>query len=228
MPKNHSNTVHKKNWKNKVHTSNIIPSQYTRTRVASILSFHNRILFFSRSTMYIVLYIKGPNNCESVGEKLGHQTEEPLLNAAFSRQWLSRRMQWIAWRDEKLLRAHWAENWKNSARNSGRPKRIYWNYDIFGLVGFSQGMYKNWIENDRIFFEIPTLLSCEWGNPEQENSKYHIFFEFPAPFSAEFPCLQDKRVGISKILMLCSTLFLYIPWFLWLSNYIIGSNGGSG
>ena len=86
MPKNHSNTVHKKNWKNKVHTSNIIPSQYTRTRVASILSFHNRILFFSRSTMYIVLYIKGPNNCESVGEKLGHQTEEPLLNAAFSRQ----------------------------------------------------------------------------------------------------------------------------------------------
>ena len=88
-------------------------SQYTR--VASFLSFYNRIFFF-----VLFLYIKGPNNCESVGEKLGHQTEEPLLNAAFSRQWLSRRMQqWIAWRDEKLLRAQWAEDRKNSAKNSG-------------------------------------------------------------------------------------------------------------
>ena len=34
-----------------------------------------------------------------------------------------------------------------------------------------QGMYKNRVENDGNFFEIPTLLSCERGNPEQENSK---------------------------------------------------------
>ena len=27
-----------------------------------------------------------------------------------------------------------------------------------------QGMYKNKVENNRIFFEIPTLLSCEPGN----------------------------------------------------------------
>ena len=57
-------------------------------------------------------------------------------------------------------------------------------------------MYKNRVNNDRNFFEIPTLLSCKWGNPEGENSKYIL--NFPAPFSARFPRLQDKRVGISK------------------------------
>ena len=28
------------------------------------------------------------------------------------------------------------------------------------------------------FFEMPALLSCEWGKAEQENSKWHIYFEF--------------------------------------------------
>ena len=35
----------------------------------------------------------------------------------------------------------------------------------------NQGMYKNRVNNDRFFFAIPALLSCERGNPEQENSK---------------------------------------------------------
>ena len=33
-------------------------------------------------------------------------------------------------------------------------------------------------------------------------------------FSAEFPHLQDKRVGISKKILLFSTLFLYIPQYI--------------
>ena len=33
-----------------------------------------------------------------------------------------------------------------------------------------QGMYKNTVKNDRIFFEIPALLCCEGRNPERENS----------------------------------------------------------
>ena len=32
-------------------------------------------------------------------------------------------------------------------------------------------LYKNKVNNDRIFFEIPALSTCERGNPEQENSK---------------------------------------------------------
>ena len=65
-----------------------------------------------------------------------------------------------------------------------------------------QGMYKNRVKNDRKILESPTLLSCERGNPERKNSKldsnYMNILNFPAPFSAGFPCSQDKRVGISK------------------------------
>ena len=39
----------------------------------------------------------------------------------------------------------------------------------------------------------------------------YIFWISCAHFSAEFPCSQDKRVGISKKFLLFSTLFLYIP-----------------
>ena len=42
----------------------------------------------------------------------------------------------------------------------------------------------------------------------------YIFFNFPAPFYAEFPRSQDKKVEISKKFLSFSTLFLYIvsPW----------------
>ena len=40
------------------------------------------------------------------------------------------------------------------------------------MTTYCQGMYKSRVENDINFFEIPALLSCERGNPEQENSKY--------------------------------------------------------
>ena len=60
----------------------------------------------------------------------------------------------------------------------------------------SQGMYKNRVKNDRKFFEIPSHLSCEWGKPEQENSKWHIyiFLNFSASFYAEFPRLQYDKI----------------------------------
>ena len=49
-------------------------------------------------------------------------------------------------------------------------------------------MYKNRVENDRIVFEIPALLSCECGNPAENGmGKFKIY-----SFS------QDKRAGISK------------------------------
>ena len=49
---------------------------------------------------------------------------------------------------------------------------------IFHTKYFKQGMYKNRVKNDIIFFENLALLSCDLGNPEQENSKQHIYFEF--------------------------------------------------
>ena len=40
-------------------------------------------------------------------------------------------------------------------------------------------MYKNRVKNDRIFFEIPTLLSSEQGNPAENRAgklkKYMLF-----------------------------------------------------
>ena len=59
-----------------------------------------------------------------------------------------------------------------------------------------QGMYKNRVKNDRIFFVIFALLFCERVNPERENSIYiYIYiFNFPAVFFWS----QDKREGISK------------------------------
>ena len=70
-------------------------------------------------------------------------------------------------------------------------------------------MYKNRAENDRIFFEIPALLSCEWGNSAENragNSKYICYFEFS---HSGFPHSQDKRAGISKKNLFFFTLFLY-------------------
>ena len=35
--------------------------------------------------------------------------------------------------------------------------------------GYPEAMYKNRVKNDGKSFEIPALLSCEGGNPGQEN-----------------------------------------------------------
>ena len=40
------------------------------------------------------------------------------------------------------------------------------------------GYLENRVKNERKKFEIPTLLPSEWGNPEQENSKYLIYVLF--------------------------------------------------
>ena len=43
----------------------------------------------------------------------------------------------------------------------------------------NQGMYKNRVKNDRNFFEIPTLLSCERGNPAENGAgKFKIYMLF--------------------------------------------------
>ena len=70
-------------------------------------------------------------------------------------------------------------------------------------------MYKNKVKNDRKIFEIPALLSCEWGTPEWESSKYYIYnFEFSR---SRLPHSQDKRAGISIFFLSFFTLFFYIP-----------------
>ena len=75
-----------------------------------------------------------------------------------------------------------------------------------------QGIYKKRVQNDRNFFEIPAILSCEQGNPQQKSSKKKIYvcsLNFLALFYAEFPHSQDKRVEISKK----KSVFLY-PIFI--------------
>ena len=72
-----------------------------------------------------------------------------------------------------------------------------------------QGMYKNWVKNNRNNCEIPALLSCKQGNPERETSKLFVYyFEFSR---SGFPYWEDKRVAISKIFLSFFTLFLYTP-----------------
>ena len=66
-------------------------------------------------------------------------------------------------------------------------------------------MYKNRVKNDRSFFEIPALLSCEWGNREWENIKY-IFLIFPLRFLLIFLVCKIKKMGISK------KNLIHIPW----------------
>ena len=52
----------------------------------------------------------------------------------------------------------------------------------------NQGMYKNRVKNSRNFFEIPTLLSCEQGNPEWENSKLYMYTILNSP-TMDFPII---------------------------------------
>ena len=45
----------------------------------------------------------------------------------------------------------------------GIPPSNEWVF-FYSVYHLYQGMYKNRVENDRKFYEIPALLSCEWGN----------------------------------------------------------------
>ena len=89
-----------------------------------------------------------------------------------------------------------------------------WNYlYIFGghsIVSLVQGIYENWVKNDRNVFEIPALLSCT--NEEIQSGKIQnniSILNFPALFSAEFHHLQDNRAGISKNFLSFFTLIFY-------------------
>ena len=59
-------------------------------------------------------------------------------------------------------------------------------------------MYKNRVKNNRNFFEIPALLTCEQGNQEGKIQNNIYILNFPILFSAGFPRSQDKRTGISN------------------------------
>ena len=48
--------------------------------------------------------------------------------------------------------------------------------EVVEIIADNQGMYKNRVENDIKFFEIPTLLSCERENAaENEARKFKIY-----------------------------------------------------
>ena len=64
----------------------------------------------------------------------------------------------------------------------------------------SRGMYKNRVENDRNFFEVPTFFSCEWGNSaENWVGKFKIY---------------DKRVVITKKFCHSLPYFYTYPVFI--------------
>ena len=52
----------------------------------------------------------------------------------------------------------------------------------FYFYYMQEGMYKNRVKNDRKYFEIPTLSSCERGNPAENGAgkikSYICYFEF--------------------------------------------------
>ena len=86
-------------------------------------------------------------------------------------------------------------------------------FEQLSLCRCYQGMYKNRVKNDRIFFlKFPLfyLMNEEIQSRKIQNSIYIL--NFPAPFSAGFPCLQDKREWeFQKKILSFFILFLYIP-----------------
>ena len=60
-------------------------------------------------------------------------------------------------------------------------------------------MHKNWVENDRNFFEIPSLLSCKRGNlAENEVGKFkkiYAILNFPA---LDFLIIKKKEHEFQK------------------------------
>ena len=57
-------------------------------------------------------------------------------------------------------------------------------------------------------FPLFYLANKEIQSGKIQTTNIYIL-NFPAPFSAEFPCLKDKRAGISNLFLSFSTLFLY-------------------
>ena len=82
------------------------------------------------------------------------------------------------------------------------------NYSLKVHLCVYWGMYKNRIENDRIFFEIPTHFSYKWGYAAQHEAKYmwHLFF-------LEFLVCKIEREFFKKNLS-SFIIFSYIPWYI--------------
>ena len=74
----------------------------------------------------------------------------------------------------------------------------------------NQGMYKNRVKNDRMFLKFLLFYLANEGIQSGKIQNNINILNFPASFSAEFTRSKDKRVGISKLFLSYSTLFLYI------------------
>ena len=78
----------------------------------------------------------------------------------------------------------------------------------------TQGMYKNRVKNNRIFFLNFPLFYLANEKIQSGKIQNNIYFlNFITSFYAEFPRSQDKREVISRIILSFSTIFLYIPCY---------------
>ena len=78
-------------------------------------------------------------------------------------------------------------------------------FGIFFRARAQQGMYKNRVKNDRIFFLIPTLLSCKRSNSEcRKIQNNNCILNFP---TLDFLVCKWE---FQKSFLLFFTLFLYI------------------
>ena len=73
-------------------------------------------------------------------------------------------------------------------------------------------MYKNRVNYDRIFFEIPALLSCEQGNLAEIGAEkfkiYTCYSEFP---TLDFLIRKIKEREFRKVFCHSLPPFFYIP-----------------
>ena len=83
-----------------------------------------------------------------------------------------------------------------------------------------QGMYKDKVENDRNFLEIPTLLSCEqWSTEAGKIPKYRSFGILTEPNNTEPNLIVYENIGSPWfsyfIAFLCDNFFKFVI-FKWL------------
>ena len=108
---------------------------------------------------------------------------------------------------------------KNTSHSSGffdefnRRTEKKLNHRRLLEIEFDQGMYKNRVNNDKIFFEISALLSCEYGNSDQGKFKItYIFWIFPLHFLLDFLVHKIKEREFE--IFLCHSLPNFYTYIL--------------
>ena len=101
------------------------------------------------------------------------------------------------------------QKWKNSMNAQCLWKLCKYKFYFLKRNSWFRCSIGNRVKNIRNDFEIPTHLSSKQGNPESENDIIHMLLLEFSNFGC--CCLEKKRVGISKIIVI---LYLWILIFL--------------